>query len=46
LSTIPPEIGQLTSLRCFTASNNKLASVADELGNLMLLEKLDLSFNW
>lgn len=45
LSTIPPEIGQLTSLRCFTASNNKLASVTDELGNLMLLEKLDLSFN-
>jgi Leucine-rich repeat (LRR) protein len=45
LSTIPPEIGLLTSLRYFSAANNQLTSIPDEIGNLTLLDKLDLSYN-
>ncbi|KAJ7514140.1 hypothetical protein O6H91_23G029900 [Diphasiastrum complanatum] len=45
LTSIPAEIGELSSLRQLLASHNKLTAVHDNIGNLQGLEKLELSNN-
>jgi len=45
LTSLPSEIGNLTSLTELDLSNNKLATVPPELGNLTSLEFLSLSSN-
>jgi hypothetical protein len=45
LTSIPPEIGRLTSLTTLLLSKNHLVSVPPELGKLTRLERLDLNHN-
>ncbi|KAL3701336.1 hypothetical protein R1sor_019358 [Riccia sorocarpa] len=45
LTSLPAEIGQLTSLKHLDASHNQIQNVPDEIGNCSLLEKIDVSHN-
>ncbi len=45
ISTIPPEIGQLTELKKFSCGNNIITQIPDEIGNLTKLEQLILRSN-
>ncbi|XOF32829.1 MAG: COR domain-containing protein [Candidatus Electrothrix sp. YB6] len=45
LTTVPPEIGQLTNLRVLDLIGNQLTSLPPEIGQLTKLTELDLSFN-
>lgn len=45
LTTIPPEIGNLTNLEELELRNNNLTSIPPEIGNLTNLTRLYLSFN-
>jgi Leucine-rich repeat (LRR) protein len=45
LSTLPPELGNLTSLKILGLSENNLASLPDTLSGLKHLETLDLRHN-
>src|SRR5437667_270441 len=45
LTSIPPEIGQLTQLARLSLSNNQLTSVPPEIGQLRQLARLYLSNN-
>ncbi|MFA6159337.1 MAG: leucine-rich repeat domain-containing protein [Candidatus Paceibacterota bacterium] len=46
LTSIPPEIGQLTSLRELGLSDNQLTSLPPEIGLLSSLQWLNLDANW
>ncbi|QMS88045.1 leucine-rich repeat domain-containing protein [Nostoc edaphicum CCNP1411] len=45
LTTLPPEIGQLTNLRSIDLTSNKLRSLPPEIGQLTKLQSLDLGSN-
>ncbi|MBF0285174.1 MAG: leucine-rich repeat domain-containing protein [Magnetococcales bacterium] len=45
LASLPPEIGQLTSLKQLDLSFNKLASLPPEIGQLTSLKQLDMTSN-
>ena len=45
LTTLPPEIGQLTALTELNLSNNQLSILPPEIGQLITLKELDLSNN-
>ena len=45
LTSLPPEIGQLTNLRELNLSANRLTSLPPETGQLVNLKELDLGFN-
>jgi Leucine-rich repeat (LRR) protein len=45
LTSIAPEIGELTSLKTLLLSKNHLVSVPPDLGKLIHLERLDLNHN-
>lgn len=45
LSSIPPEIGNLTKLQILNLHNNTLSEIPPEIGELTDLEELDLSSN-
>ncbi|NEU80077.1 COR domain-containing protein [Nostoc sp. UIC 10630] len=45
LTTLPPEIGQLTNLRSLYLYRNQLSSLPPEIGQLTNLQSLYLSFN-
>jgi internalin A len=45
LTTLPPEIGQLTSLTQLDLRNNQLTTLPSEIGQLTSLTRLNLSFN-
>ncbi|KAL2650342.1 hypothetical protein R1flu_018470 [Riccia fluitans] len=45
LTSLPAEIGQLTSLKHFNASHNQIQNVPEEIGNCTSLEKIDFSHN-
>ncbi|WP_395733765.1 COR domain-containing protein [Prosthecobacter sp.] len=45
LTTLPPEVGQLTALTTLVLSGNQLSSLPSEIGQLTALTTLDLQFN-
>lgn len=45
LTTVPRELGQLSSLKGLTINQNQLASIPRELGNLLNLRSLNLGYN-
>ncbi|OYE03750.1 leucine-rich repeat domain-containing protein [Nostoc sp. 'Peltigera membranacea cyanobiont' 232] len=45
LTTLPPEIGQLTNLQTLDLSDNQLSSLPPEIGQLTNLQSLDLDNN-
>ena len=45
LSSLPPEIGNLTALKVLDLVNNELKELPSWIGNLTSLEMLDLSYN-
>ena len=45
LTTLPPEIGQLTALTQLDLCDNQLTSLPPEIGQLTVLTQLDLSDN-
>lgn len=45
LTTLPPEIGKLTSLECLDASFNRISTLPAEMKNLKNLKVLNLSGN-
>ena len=45
LTALPPEIGQLTSLRSLNLNGNQLSSLPAEIGQLTQLQSFNLNFN-
>src|SRR3990172_8214695 len=45
LTSLPSEIGQLTTLKFLSLNDNKLSSLPPEIGQLVTLENLDLHDN-
>ena len=46
LTALPPEIGQLQTLRALDLNNNQLTALPPEIGQLQNLKALDLAKNW
>lgn len=46
LTRVPAEVSQLCELKVLSAAYNKMVQIAEEVGTLLKLEKLNLSHNW